>query len=339
MGFAMSKVITFGELLLRLSPERRLRLPQAERLSVCYGGAEANVAVSLSIFGEDAAFVSALPDNPVGEAALASLKKHGVDTGHVLRQGPRMGLYYLEQGASYRPSSVVYDRSGSSFARLSRDAFDWERIFADADWFHLTGITPALGGELPALCMDACAAAKKAGCKISFDPNHRKLLWDAKTAGETITPLLDFVDLLITNDGQAADLFGLTPAEDETARPARSGEMAAELSARFHIPQIAMTLRTTLSSDENRWSALLYERGGIFSSRVYDIRVTDRVGGGDSFAAGLIYALRCGESPQAAIEFATAASCLKLTIEGDYNLSSAAEVWSLARGGNSRLVR
>ena len=335
----MSKIITFGELLLRLSPERRLRLVQAERFSVCYGGAEANVAVSLSIFGEEAAFVSALPSNPVGDAALASLKKYGVDTTRVLRQGPRMGLYYLEQGASYRPSAVTYDRAGSSFSLISRDAFDWEEIFADADWFHLTGITPALGGELPAICLAACAAAKRAGCRISFDPNHRKLLWDAKTAGENIAPLLEYVDLLITNDGQAAELFGLTPAAEEADRPARSGEMAAELSARFSIPQVAMTLRTTLSSDENLWTALLYEKGEVFSARSYAARITDRVGGGDSFAAGLIHALLQKESRQAAIEFATAAACLKLTIEGDYNLSTAEEIRSLARGGGSRLVR
>lgn len=335
----MSKVITFGELLLRLSPERRLRLSQSERLCACYGGAEANVAVSLSVFGEDAAFVSALPDNPVGEAALSSLKKYGVDTAHVLRQGPRIGIYYLEQGASYRPSSVTYDRAGSSFALLCPGALDWEDIFSDADWFHLTGITPALGGHLPQICMEACAAAKSAGCTVSFDPNHRKLLWDAKTAGEQIAPLLDYVDVLITNDGQAADLFGLAPAKTEENRPARSSEMAAELSARFHIPQVAMTLRTTLSSDQNLWSALLYDKGRVFSSPSYDIRVTDRVGGGDSFAAGLIYALRKGEDPQSAIEFATAASCLKLTIEGDYNLSTVQEVRHLARGGNGRMIR
>lgn len=335
----MSKVVTFGEIMLRLSPEGNLRFIQADKFDAVFGGGEANVAVSLACLGVESSFVTALPQNPIGDAAICSLRKYGVDTSEIIRSGNRIGIYYLEKGASQRPSKVVYDRAGSSISLATCGDFNWKKIFAGADWFHLTGITPALGKNAVALCHEACRAAKAAGCKISFDPNYRQTLWTKEQAAPVLSEFLKYTDLLITNDGQAAALFGYTPAASETERPARCREMAAELSEKYSIPSVALTIRTTISSDDNNWSAVLYTDRKCYSSKNYSIHIIDRVGGGDSFSAGMLYSFISKANGQTAVDFATAASCLKLTVSGDYNLVTADEVRNLMRNGAGRIKR
>lgn len=336
----MSHIVTFGEILLRLSPPRQLRFVQADQLDACFGGAEANACVSLANFGLQSVFVSALPDNAIGDAAIGSLRKYGVDTTAVIRAGARVGLYFMENGASQRPSKIIYDRAGSSISQTAPGDFDWDAIFRDAGWFHFTGITPALSDNAAALCKEACIAAKKHGCTVSFDPNYRKLLWSKEKAAGVMAALMQYVDVLITNDGQAAELFGTQAVKCEgPERRACAARIAAELSERYEIPSVAMTLRQTVSAKRHNWSALLYQSGKTAFAKVYPIDIVDRIGGGDSFDAGLIYALTKGYTTQDAVNFATAASCLKHTVEGDYNLVSVDEVNNLLYGGSGRVQR
>lgn len=337
------KVVTFGELMLRLAPNGYLRFVQSDEFEATFGGAEANVAVSLANYGVDAAFVTKLPAHEIGQMAVNSLRKFGVDTAKIVRGGDRVGIYYCEKGASQRPSKVIYDRAHSAIATATRSDFDWDAIFEGVDWFHFTGITPALSDETAAITEAACKAAKAKGITISCDLNYRKKLWSKQKAGEVMDKLCTYVDYCIANEEDAKDVFGI--AADNTdiygGKLDRDGyiSVAKKLTDRFGFKGVAITLRESKSANDNDWSAMLYTGGEAFFSKKYSMHIVDRVGGGDSFGAGLIYSLRSGFAPQRTIEFAVAASCLKHSIEGDYNMVSVAEVEHLAGGDASGRVQ
>ena len=337
------RVITFGEIMLRLAPEGYYRFVQAESFGATYGGGEANVAISLANFGLDAAFVTKLPKHEIGQAAVNALRRYGVDTSFITRGGDRVGIYFLEKGASQRPSKVIYDRAGSAIATAVPSDFDWDTIFDGADWFHFTGITPALGAEIADICRAACRAAKARGIKISCDLNYRKKLWTRDEARRVMTELCEYVDICIANEEDAKDVFCIEAENtDITAGNLnRAGyqSVARQLADRFHFEAVAITLRTSISASENNWAAMLYNAALDCFSREYHINIVDRVGGGDSFGAGLIYSLLSGKAPQDALEFAVAASCLKHSIEGDFNQVSVAEVETLSGGDGSGRVQ
>ena len=339
------KVVTFGELMLRLAPEGYLRFIQSNKFEATFGGAEANVAVSLANYNQDVSFVSKLPNNEIGQMAINSLRQYGVNTSNVVRGGNRVGIYYCEKGASQRPSKVIYDRANSSIALASKEDFDWNEIFKDSDWFHFTGITPALSKEVADITLEACEVAKKKGITISCDLNFRKKLWSNKEANETMSKLSEYIDICIANEEDAKDVFGIEAKDTDinTGKLSKEGyvSVAKQLSQRFNFKYIAITLRESISAIDNNWSAMLYnaKEGKAYFSKKYAIHIVDRVGGGDSFGAGLIYALRNNYKEQDAIEFATAASCLKHSIEGDYNLVSLEEVKALANGDASGRVK
>lgn len=339
----MSRCVTFGEIMMRLNPVGYLRFLQADTFEASYAGGEANVAVSLACLGVDAGFVTKLPEHELGQSAIKALRAYGVDTGEIVRGGPRLGLYFVEKGASQRPSKVIYDRAGSSIALARREDFDWDRIFQGADWFHWTGITPALGGELPQICLDACKAAKKNGVRISCDLNYRRKLWSSSRAEEVMAQLMPYVDVCIANEEDAKDVFGIEAANTDIngGKLDHTGylSVARQLSERFGCEAVAITLRGSLSASDNSWAAMLYSGGQAYYSPTYRIHIVDRVGGGDSFGAGLIYAMLNGKQPQDVVNFAVAASCLKHTIEHDFNLISVAEVESLAAGNASGRVQ
>ncbi|MCL2099714.1 MAG: sugar kinase [Oscillospiraceae bacterium] len=339
----MPKAVTFGEIMLRLAPEGYLRFTQAEKFGASYGGGEANVAVSLAHFGIEAAFVTKLPENDIGQAAVNYLRRFGVDTKKIKRGGPRVGIYYLEKGASQRASKVIYDRAGSAIAAASPDDFDWEDIFAGADWFHFTGITPALGGNLPEICELACKTAKQKGITVSCDLNYRKNLWTREAARGVMSGLMQYVDVCIANEEDAGDVFGIK-AEGADITGGKLGHegyksVAAQLKDKFGFKKVAVTLRSSISASDNNWAGMLYDGSEYYFSKNYDVHIVDRVGGGDSFGAGLIYSELMGKSPKDALEFAVAASCLKHTIEGDFNLLSVGETETLAGGDGSGRVQ
>ena len=338
------KIVTFGELMMRLTPPGYARLTQAGAFEVTFGGAEANVAASLACMGEDAEFVSKIPANDIGQAAVNSLRAWGVGTAHLLRGGERLGTYYMERGASQRPSKVVYDRAGSAVALAKAAEFDWNAILDGADWFHLTGITPALSAELANACEDACRVAKRKGVTVSFDPNYRAKLWSVADAAKAMQRYLPYVDVLITNENQAADLSGVhVPAgevsgDDVTER----GYLALAEGMKALYPQlryVALTERRTFSAEVNSFCAKLYDGEKLYSSEKYRMEIVDRVGGGDAFAAGLIYALRNGKNARDAVQFAAAASCLKHSVEGDMNPATVAEIETLANGNATGRVQ
>lgn len=338
-----NRVITFGELMLRLAPEGYYRFVQADKLGATFGGGEANVAVSLANFGFDAAFVSRLPAHEIGQAAVNSLRRYGVDTSLIARGGSRIGIYYLEKGASQRPSKVIYDRAGSSIAEAAMEDFDWKAVFDGAQWFHFTGITPALNDNVAAICMEACKAAKAAGVTISCDLNYRNKLWSKEKAGKVMGELCRYVDVCIANEEDAADVFGIHAADTDVTvgEVNREGykDVARQLSDRFGFAKVAITLRESLSANDNNWSAMLYDGTDYYFSRQYKMHIVDRVGGGDSFGAGLIAASLSGYDAEKIIEFAVATSCLKHSIEGDYNMVSMEEVLKLAGGDASGRVQ
>ncbi|HEX8559766.1 MAG TPA: sugar kinase [Pyrinomonadaceae bacterium] len=337
------RVVTFGEIMLRLATPGRLRFSQARELELTYGGGEANVAVSLANFGLDARFVTRLPANPFGDGAVSALRAHGVDTSFVARGGERIGVYFLETGASQRPSVVVYDRAGSAVSQVGPGQFDWGRVFDGAGWFHFTGITPALGPGVAAATAEACRAAKEAGLTVSCDLNYRKKLWTPGQAQETMKGLMEWVDVAVGNEEDAEKVFGVRAegSDVEGGHVAAAGyeQVARTLAGRFDLKAVAITLRESRSADDNGWSAMMLHEGRVLQSRRYDVRIVDRVGGGDSFAAGLIYGLFTGRTGQEALEFAVAASCLKHSIGGDFNLVSAAEVEALVGGDASGRVQ
>lgn len=329
--------------MLSLQPEGYRRFMQADRFESFYTGAEANVAASLAQFGQQAALVTRLPAHAIGDAALASLRKFGVGTEYIVRGGERIGVIYTEKGASQRASTVIYDRKSSAIATAPTDCFDWDAIFEDADWFHFTGITPALSENTAELCRQACAAAKAHGVKISCDLNYRKKLWTTEQAGKTMRALLRYVDVLIANEEDAEKVLGIRAGSSDVTRgeldTAGYAEVARQLSEEFEIAYVATTLRKSISASDNDWSAMLYHDGQPRFSRRYSVHIVNRVGGGDSFAGGLIYALREGYDDQRALEFAAAASCLKHSIEQDFNLVSVAEVTALMQGDGSGRVQ
>ncbi len=337
------KIICFGEIMMRLNPEGYKRFVQADRLEVSYGGGEANVAVSLANYGMDAAYVTKLPDNPLGQAALNSLRALGVDTSMIVRGGERLGVYFAEKGAAQRPSKVVYDRKYSSVSTASREDFDWDGIFEGADWFHFTGITPALGDNVAEICLEACRAARAHGLTVSCDLNYRKNLWSREKAGEVMAKLMPYVDVCISNEEDAADVFGIRAANTDITggKLDHSGyiDVAKQLVERFGFKKVAITLRGSISASDNRWAGMLFDGENAFFSKEYLIHIVDRVGGGDSFGGGLIYSLLNGYDSRQAIEFAVAASCLKHTVEHDFNLVTAEEVKKLMSGDGSGRVQ
>ena len=339
----MKKVITFGEVMLRLAPEGYYRFAQADTFGATFGGGEANVAVSLANYGYDAAFVTKLPAHEIGQMAVNSLRKYGVDTSKIVRGGDRVGIYFLEKGASQRPSKVIYDRAHSSIWEADPADFDWETILAGADWFHFTGITPALGDNVAAICLEACKAAKKLGIKVSCDLNYRKKLWSREKAGKVMAELMPYVNVCIANEEDAADVFGITAADTDITGGKVNHEgykdVAKQLKDRFGFDYVAITLRSSISANDNDWAAMLFDGNDYYFSRQYRIHIVDRVGGGDSFGAGLIYSMLEGMDAQQIIEFAVAASCLKHTVEGDYNMVSVSEVMSLVGGNASGRVQ
>ena len=339
----MAKVITFGEIMLRLAPEGYTRFLQADKFNATYGGGEANVAVSLSNYGIDAQFVTKLPNNEIGQAAINSLRRFGVGTDYIAHGGRRVGIYYLEKGASQRPSKVIYDRAGSAIAEAAEKDFDWDNIFDGVDWFHFTGITPALGTNVAKICLTALKVARKKGITVSCDLNYRKNLWTKDQAQATMTELMPYVDVCIANEEDAGDVFGIKAQKTDITGGKLDHEgyksVAKQLADKFGFKYVAITLRGSISASENNWAAMLFNGNDYYFSKNYLIKIVDRVGGGDSFGAGLIYSLLNGFEPQEAVEFAVAASCLKHTIEGDVNMVTLDEVKKLAGGDGSGRVQ
>ncbi len=340
----MPTIVTFGELMLRLKPPGQLRFSQTTSLEASFGGGEANVAVSLAAFGHLARWLSAVPATPIGEWALGELRRQRVEVSRVLRQGDRLGIYFLEAGASQRASQVVYDRAGSAIAGIAPGQLDWAGALSGADWFHTTGITPALSDGAAAATAEALSAAVAAGVTTSFDLNYRKKLWSPSRAGHVVTGLMTDVDVLIANEEDCAQVFGIHAADTSVASGvldrARYGDVARECLRRFpRLHTVAITLRESHSAGRNGWSGLVCTREGHAFSRRYEVEVVDRVGAGDAFAAGLIHALISGGDPQRAVDFAAAASALKHSIVGDFNLVSAAEVDALVAGDGSGRVQ
>lgn len=339
----MKKIVTFGEIMLRLAPIGYERFVQAKELGVVYGGGEANVAVSLANYGKNAYFVTKLPKHEIGQAAVNELRRYGVNTDYIVRGGDRVGIYFCEKGASQRPSKVIYDRAHSAISEAKREDFDWDEIMKDAQWFHFTGITPALGDNVADITMDAVLAAKKAGATVSVDINYRKKLWSTEKAGEVMGELLKHCDVVIGNEEDAEKVFGIKASGTDvvTGKLDDNGykEVASKLISKFNLKCAAITLRESISASDNNWSTMLYDGTNFYKSRKYKIHIIDRVGGGDSFAAGLIYGMTSGLDMQSTLEFATAASCLKHTIEGDANLVSVDEVKTLMGGDGSGRVQ
>lgn len=339
----MKKIVTMGEIMLRLSTPEHQRFVQAQTFDVVYGGGEANVAVSLANFGLNAHFVSKLPKNPIGQAALNSLRQFGVGTDYIARGGERVGIYFLEHGASMRASSVVYDRANSAIAEATAADFDFDAIFADAQWFHFSGITPALSKGAVELTEAALIAAKKHGVTVSVDLNYRKKLWSPAQAQEVMTRLMKYVDVCIGNEEDAEKVLGFKPGETDVHKGSLEIDgyksIFKQMKEKFGFKYIVTTLRESYSASDNGWSALIYDGEEFYQSKKYDIRIVDRVGGGDSFAAGLIYGLTTSHDFRYALEFAVGASALKHTIQGDVNLVTIAEVESLIQGDASGRVQ
>ena len=339
----MAKIITFGEIMIRLQPYNYERFVQADHLEFSFGGGEANVAVSLAGFGLDVAYVTKLPAHAIGQAAVNSLRRYGVDTSKIVRGGDRVGIYFNEKGASQRPSVCIYDRAHSAIAEALPEDFNWDAIFEGTEWFHFTGITPALGPNVVEICRQACRAAKERGIKISCDLNYRGKLWTRAQAREAMSELCQYVDVCIANEEDAKDVFGIEAEATDIAAGELNREgyksVARQLMERFGFEKVAITLRESKSAFDNDWSAMLYDGSEYCFSKRYHLHIVDRIGGGDSFGAGLIYSFLNGFDTQRGVEFAVAASALKHSIEGDYNMVTVAEVEKLAGGDGSGRVQ
>ena len=342
----MSEFMSFGEIMLRLKSPGHERFFQSPELEATFGGGEANVAVSLANYGFDAGFISALPDNGIGDAAIRELWKNGVNTDHVARQGERVGIYYLERGANQRPSNVIYDRKWSSICEAKPGDIDFDAAFKGAKWFHFTGITPALSESAAELTLESLKAAKKHGVTVSCDFNFRGKLWKyGKTAPEVMTELVKYVDVGIANEEDCQKSLGITADADVSAGHLDRSTYEA-LSAKMmdvfpNLTEMAITLRESISADHNGWAACMRDKDGFYLSKRYDMtHIIDRVGGGDSFASACIAGLNLYKDRQEALEFAVAASCLKHTIKGDFNRVSVPEVQKLMSGdGSGRVSR
>ena len=340
----MGKIVTLGEIMLRLSPAGNYRFIQVDNFDVIFGGGEANVAVSCANYGHDAYFVSKLPEHEIGQAAVNALRRYGVHTDFVARGGDRVGIYYCETGASMRPSKVIYDRAYSSISEADPDDFDFDAIMDGAVWFHWSGITPAISDKAAELTRLACEAAKRHGVTVSVDLNFRKKLWTKEKAQSIMRPLMKYVDVCIGNEEDAELCLGFKPDADVEA-----GNTSAEgykgifraMAKEFDFKYVISTLRESYSATHNGWKAMLYDGTDFYESKRYDINpIVDRVGGGDSFSGGIIHGLLTMPSAADALEFAVAASALKQTIPGDFNLVTAAEVKALAGGSaNGRVQR
>lgn len=341
----MEKYITFGEIMLRLKSPQWERFLQSPLLEATFGGGEANVAVGLARFGLDVAYISVIPDNPIGDACVRELKRQGIDTSLIIRKGERLGVYFLEAGANQRPSVVVYDRSHSAIAEATTEDIDWNQVFKDAAWFHITGITPAISQSAAELSLEAVKKAKEMGVTVSCDLNYRKKLWKyGKSPSEVMGELVNYVDIAVGNEEDCQKSLGIKVDID-----VESGKLQAEkykeltdrvLEQYPNVQKIAITLRESRSANDNGWSAVLNNRKGFFTSKKYEIHdIVDRVGGGDAFAAGLIYGLNHLANDQEALSFAVAASCLAHSIPGDLPLLSLKEVESLAAGSGSGRVQ
>ena len=337
------KVVTFGEIMLRLAPNGYYRFFQDDQMQATFGGGEANVAVSLANFGLESTYVTKLPKHAIGQAAVNSLRYFGVDTSKIVRGGDRIGIYFLEKGASQRGSVCIYDRAHSAIAESVLSDFDWDDIFEGADWFHFTGITPALGGNLVEICKEACIAAKKNGVKVSCDLNYRGKLWTREEAREAMSELCKYVDVCISNEEDAKDVFGIEAENTDIYGGKLNTEgyksVAKQLMDKFGFEKVAITLRTSISASDNDWAGMLFNGKDYCFSKTYHLHIVDRVGGGDSFGAGLIYSLLNGKTTQESIDFAVAASALKHSIEGDFNRVTVAEVEKLAKGDGSGRVQ
>lgn len=343
----MAKTVTFGEIMLRLSTPSYQRFSQTKQFDATFGGGEANVAVSLANYGLEADFVTRLPENDIAESCIRDLRSYGVGTANIVRGGSRVGIYFLETGAVARPSKVVYDRAGSAIAEIRPGMIDWDKVFEGADWFHWTGITPAISQGAADVCLEAIKAANRLGITVSCDLNYRKNLWKyGKTAGEVMPALVEGSDIILGNEEDAEKVFGIKPegfnaaATDGSIDQKRFQSVCEQLMAKFpRAKKIIITLRGSINANHNTWGGVLWNGNTLYQSRRYDItHIVDRVGGGDSFMGGLIYGLKTYGDDRKALEFAAAASCLKHTIFGDYNQVTVAEVEKLMGGDASGRV-
>ena len=339
----MSKIITLGEIMLRLSPEGQTRFVQADSFDVIYGGGEANVAVSCANYGHDAYFVTKLPAHEIGQSAVNALRRYGVHTDYIVRGGQRIGIYFCETGASVRPGKVIYDRAHSAIAEADARECDFDAIMSGADWFHWSGITPAISPQAAEITRKACEAAKRQGVTVSVDLNYRKKLWTPQEAQAVMKPLMNYVDICIGNEEDAELCLGFKPDADVTAGQTDAAGYEAifrSMAQTFGFKYVISTLRESFSASHNGWKALIFDGQTFYTSRRYDLLpIIDRVGGGDSFSGGIIHGLLTKSSPAEALEFAVAASALKHTVTGDFNLVSAAEVETLAGGDASGRVQ
>ncbi|WBW50210.1 sugar kinase [Peptoniphilus equinus] len=339
----MKKVVTLGEIMLRLSTPGYERFVQADQFDAIYGGGEANVAVSLANYGFDSCYVTKLPENEIGQAAVNALRRYGVNTSEIIRGGERIGIYFSETGASARPSKIIYDRANSAIAMAEVKDFDFDHIFEGTDWFHTSGITPAISKQGAEITKAAMVAAKKAGATVSIDLNYRKKLWTPQQAQQVMRELMEYVDVCIGNEEDASLCLGFTPQGlDVTQGQVDSAAyeiIFKQMREEFNFTHVVSSLRESYSASDNGWSAIIYDGNTFYQSKKYDLRIVDRVGGGDSFAAGLICGLLDGKTAEEALEFGVAASALKHTIKGDFNLVSRNEVENLVQGDASGRVQ
>lgn len=339
----MKKVVGFGDYLLRLNPRGFLKFIQSPDWEANFTGAEANVCVSLANMGAKTEFVTRIPDNEISRCGIAALRKYGVITDNIATGGERIGVFYVEKGASQRPSKVIYDRMNSGFTSCKTEDFCWERILENAGFLHFTGITPALGEDVAKVCVDALRMAKEKGLVVSCDLNYRKNLWTTEQAKSTMEKLLCYVDILIANEEDAEKVLGICASDTDVSAGKLNKEgyisVAKQISDTYDIGTVAITLRQSISASDNNWSGMLYTNGKAYFSREYAVHLVDRVGGGDSFGAGLIYAYGHEFEPQKMIEYAVAASCLKQTMEWDVNLATEKEIMALVNGDASGRVQ
>ncbi len=337
------KFVGFGEMMVRFAPDGYLRFTQADHFNLNYTGAEGNMAIALSYMGMPAEMVTKFPDNEIGRCAKRMLTRYEVETKHITWGGERIGIYYLERGASQRPSKIIYDRKHSAIAEADPSEFDWDESFEDAGWFHFTGITAALSKNMQEACRQACVAAKKHGVMVSCDLNYRKNLWTPEEAQAVMRPMMKYIDICIANEEDSEKVLGIKADNTDITKGKLSVEgytaLAKKLTDEFGFKAVAITLRESISASVNNWSGLLYTDGETHMSKKYTMQIVDRVGGGDSFASGLIYAWLNDFDPQTCLEFAVGASCLKHSIEFDFNLSTPEEVFALIKGDGSGRVQ